>query len=134
MKTIGSEEIFDTVSQFLKTKGVELTEGAYSRRFRKGCSLLTDAINHTQSGLQKAKTGVDRKLDEVRRIIHEKTAPPTPEPATQPAPPPPAEPAAAGPAPAEPPAAEPAPAKARKRSARKQARPAGKARRRPTRA
>jgi hypothetical protein len=80
MKTIGSDEIFDHISEFLKAKGIELSAGAYTNRIRKGCTLVTDAINCTQSGLAKAKTGVDKKLDDVRRIIHEKTAPPAPKP------------------------------------------------------
>lgn len=75
MKTIGPNELFENLGEFLKTRGVEFTEGPYSRRIQQGCALLTDAINCTQTGLQKARTEFDRKLDEMRQAIHEKTAP-----------------------------------------------------------
>jgi hypothetical protein len=37
--------------------------------------LLADAINLSQVGLSRAKVQVDRKLDQMRQVIHEKTAP-----------------------------------------------------------
>ncbi|HNQ87397.1 MAG TPA: hypothetical protein PKM73_02045 [Verrucomicrobiota bacterium] len=80
MKTIRPEELYSHLSQFLKGKGIELTDGPYVERIRKGCSLLTDVVNGTQRGLTQARTRVDRKLDEFRQVIHEKTAPKPPPP------------------------------------------------------
>lgn len=95
MKTIERDEIYQNLGGFLKAKGIELREGAYSKRIQKCCSLLTDAINVTQRTVAKAKSGVDAKLDKMRQVIHEKTAPKNPAPAT----PTPAAPEAAAPAP-----------------------------------
>ena len=75
MKTLNRDELFQNLRSFLKTKGVELQEGSYSNGIRKSCSLLSDAINLGQDGLDRAKTGIDRKLDQMRQVIHEKTAP-----------------------------------------------------------
>ena len=97
MKPLQKDEIFQNLSAFLKTKGVELKEGSYAQGIQKSCHLLAEAINLGQKGFEKAKDGVDRKLDQMRQVIHEKTAPrppaptaaPQPEPANSPAPPPP---------------------------------------------
>jgi hypothetical protein len=78
MKPIQKDELFDHLSEFLKTKGIELKTGSYSKTIQAGCSLLADAVNLSQAGLAKAKTGIDKKLDEVRQVIHEKTAPKQP--------------------------------------------------------
>lgn len=75
MNAIKENELYQNLSEFLKAKGVELKEGTYTARIRQSCSLLTDAINCTERGLKEAKTQVDRKLDEVRQVIHDKTAP-----------------------------------------------------------
>jgi hypothetical protein len=40
--------------------------------------LLADAINATQKTVVRAKTEVDKKLDQVRQSIHEATAPKPP--------------------------------------------------------
>jgi hypothetical protein len=55
---------------------------------KKSCSFLADAINLSQQGIERAKTEVDQKVDKLRQVIHEKTAPrsaagkaPGPEPA-----------------------------------------------------
>ena len=75
MKPINKEELYQNLSEFLKTKGVSLQDGSYSRGINAGCSFLADAINLSQAGLQRAKSEIERQLDSARRIIHEKTAP-----------------------------------------------------------
>lgn len=76
MKTIKQNEIYQHVSEFLLARGIEFKEGPYTHRIRQGCALLSDAINTAQQGLHKAKTQVGNKFDEMRQVIHEKTAPP----------------------------------------------------------
>ncbi len=78
MKRINHNELYQHLSGFLKTKGVEFKEGSYPHGVRKGCQLLADAINLSQQGLEKAKTEIDKKLDQMRQVIHEKTAPKPP--------------------------------------------------------
>src|SRR6266566_8094772 len=75
MKQIQKDELYEHLGQFLKDKGIELTEGSYTKGIHAGCSLLADAINLSQAGLERAKAGLDKKLDQVRQVIHEKTAP-----------------------------------------------------------
>ena len=75
MKRIQKDELYSHLSGFLKTKGVELQEGSYSRRIQQGCHLLADAINLSQRGLEKAKTEIDKGVERMRQVIHEKTAP-----------------------------------------------------------
>lgn len=128
MKPIQKDELFLNLSEFLKTKGIELQEGSYTQKIRKSCTLMADAINLSQQGIERAKTGIDRKLDKMRQVIHEKTAPkppasaasgaqPTSDPGSSagPAPGPAAQ--SAGPAADAPPtAAKKRPARAKKRS------------------
>jgi hypothetical protein len=78
MNPIQKDELYENISQFLKTKGIELKEGSYTKSVHAGCSLLADAINLSQAGIERAKTGLERKLDQVRQVIHEKTAPKPP--------------------------------------------------------
>ena len=78
MKTIKQDELFQSLGDFLKGKGVELKDGAYSQRIRKGCNLLGEAINATQKTVKHAKVEVDKKLDQLRQHIHEATAPTPP--------------------------------------------------------
>lgn len=78
MKEINKEEMFSNLKGFLKSKGIELQEGSYSERIRKGCDLLTDTVNLSQRTLDRAKDAVDKGLDHVRQTIHEKTAPKPP--------------------------------------------------------
>jgi hypothetical protein len=78
MKTIDKNELYQNLSDFLKSKGVELTDGTYSQRIQRGCGLLTDAINATQKTVKHAKVKIDRKLDQLRQSIHEATAPDSP--------------------------------------------------------
>ena len=75
MKPIKNDELFDHLRQFLKTKGIEMKEGSYTIGIQKGCTLLADAINLSQKGIKRAKAGVDEKLDRMRQVIHDKTAP-----------------------------------------------------------
>jgi hypothetical protein len=81
MKPIERGELYEHVCGFLKGKGIELSEGSYAKGIQNGCSILADAINLSQKGLSKAKVGFDKKLDQMRQVIHEKTAPrPSPQP------------------------------------------------------
>jgi len=75
MKPIEKDELYEHLSGFLKNKGIELKEGSYSKGIHAGCSLLADAINLSQRGLERAKGEIDKNLDRVRQVIHEKTAP-----------------------------------------------------------
>jgi hypothetical protein len=75
MKTIKKDELYRHVGRFLKNKGIELTEGSYTKGIHAGCSMLADAINLSQNGIQRAKAGLDRNLEKVRQVIHAKTAP-----------------------------------------------------------
>lgn len=75
MKTINKDELFQTLGDFLKLKGVELKDGDYAQRIRQGCNLLTDAINGTQKTVRHARVEVDKKLDQLRQSLHEATAP-----------------------------------------------------------
>ena len=78
MKTINQNEIYTNLSGYLKTRGIELKEGSYAQNIKTGCDLLTDAINLGQKGLRRAKTETEKTLDQMRQIIHDKTAPPQP--------------------------------------------------------
>jgi hypothetical protein len=75
MKPIQKDELFEHVSSFLKGKGIELKDGSYSKTIQNGCSLLADAVNLSQQGLSRAKDEVDKGLDRMRQVIHQKTAP-----------------------------------------------------------
>lgn len=78
MKTIEKEDLFQNVRQFLGTKGIQLGEGSYTQTIQKSCRILADVINLGQQGIERAKGGIDKKLDQVRQAIHEKTAPKPP--------------------------------------------------------
>src|SRR4051812_45606069 len=75
MRPIQKDELYQNLSEFMKSKGVELKGGAYTKGIHAGCSLLADAINMSQTGFELAKAGLDKKLDQVRQVIHESTAP-----------------------------------------------------------
>lgn len=75
MKEIEKNELFTHINQFLKNRGIEMKEGSYAHAVQNGCSFLTDAINLSQRGMERAKSEFDRQLDQMRRVIHEKTAP-----------------------------------------------------------
>ena len=76
MKALEKDELYLHLQGFLKAKGVELSEGSYAQKIQKSCGLLSDAINTSQKGLSRAKVEIDKKLDQLRQVIHEKTAPP----------------------------------------------------------
>ena len=85
MKPIQKDELYAHLSQFLKAKGVEMKDGSYPRGIQKGCSILADAINLSQRGITQAKAKIDKNLDRMRQVIHEKTAPkPAPKPGASP--------------------------------------------------
>ncbi len=75
MKRIQKDELYQHLNDFLKSKGVELKEGSYTQKIQKGCALLSDAVNLGQKGFARAKAGIDSKLEQMRQVIHEKTAP-----------------------------------------------------------
>src|SRR5882724_8385946 len=75
MKPIEKSELYDHLSDFLKAKGIELKEGSYTKGIHAGCSLLADAINMSQTGIERGRLGLDKRLNQVRQVIHEKTAP-----------------------------------------------------------
>ncbi len=89
MKTLVKDELYQNLTGFLKTKGIILADGSYARAVQKSCSLLSDAINCSQESLERAKVEVDRKLDQMRQCIHEKTAPKPPRTGQASPPPPP---------------------------------------------
>ena len=75
MKTIRKDELYEHLAQFLKAKGIEMKDGSYPKAVHKGCSFLADVINLSQKGISQAKLQIDRNLDRMRQVIHEKTAP-----------------------------------------------------------
>jgi hypothetical protein len=82
MKPIQKNELYAHVSQFLKAKGIEMKDGSYPRGIQAGCSLLADAINLSQKGIKQAQAEINKNLERMREVIHEKTAP---KPAAKPA-------------------------------------------------
>jgi hypothetical protein len=76
MKTIERDEVFQNLKGFLKTKGIELQEGSYTRGIQHGCGILADTVNLSQRALARAKTEMGKRLKQVRQVIHEKTGPP----------------------------------------------------------
>ena len=76
MKKLRQNDLFNHIDQFLKDKGIEIREAApLGSRLKTGCQLLTETINHAQGTLGKARDHMDDRLDKMRNIIHEKTAP-----------------------------------------------------------
>lgn len=76
MKKLKKDDIFKHLDQFLKDRGIGvIDEGPLGNRLKTGCRILTDAINQTQSSLDRARDGMDEGLDKMRAIIHQKTAP-----------------------------------------------------------
>ena len=75
MKPIQKDELYDHLAQFLKAKGIEMKDGSYPKAIQKGCSFLADAINLSQKGISEAKVQIDKNLNRMRQVIHEKTAP-----------------------------------------------------------
>jgi hypothetical protein len=78
MNRIEKDELYQHLNDFLKLKGVELKQGSYTDKIQKGCALLSDAVNLGQKGFAQAKVEIDKKLEEMRQVIHAKTAPKAP--------------------------------------------------------
>jgi hypothetical protein len=78
MKRINKDELYQHLNDFLRLKGVELKEGSYVQRIQKGCALLSDAVNLGQQGFVRAKAGIEKKIEQMRQVVHEKTAPKPP--------------------------------------------------------
>jgi hypothetical protein len=78
MNQINKEEMFGNLKSFLKSKGIEVQEGAYAQRIRQGCELLTDSVNVSQRTLKRAKSAMGKGLNQLRQTIHEQTAPKSP--------------------------------------------------------
>ncbi|MDA0751760.1 MAG: hypothetical protein O2964_13715, partial [Verrucomicrobia bacterium] len=77
MKQIKRDDLFRHLDLFLKDRGIELKEDAsLTKRLRDGCHVLSDTINKAQSAIGRARKEVDGRIDIMREIIHEKTAPP----------------------------------------------------------
>ena len=77
MKQIKKDDLFRHLDLFLKDRGIELKKDAsLTKRLRDGCHVLSDTINKAQSAIGRARKEVDGKIDIMREIIHEKTAPP----------------------------------------------------------
>jgi hypothetical protein len=102
MKPIQRDEIYAHLSEFLKAKGIEMKDGSYPRGIQAGCSLLADAIILSQKGINRAEVEINKNVERVRQVIHEKTAP---------------KPAAKAAAPSAKPACPPKPAARRRKSA-----------------
>jgi hypothetical protein len=102
MKPIQRDEIYAHLSQFLKAKGIEMKDGSYPRGIQAGCSLLADAIILSQKGINRAEVEINKNVERMRQVIHEKTAP---------------KPAAKAAAPSAEPARPPKPAARRRKSA-----------------
>jgi hypothetical protein len=75
MKPIEKSELYENLKSFLKTRGIELQEGSYTHRMEQGCGLLADVVNLSQQTIEKAKDKMDKRLDQMRQVIHERTAP-----------------------------------------------------------
>lgn len=75
MNKIDKEELFEQLSRFLKTKGIELQEGPYTRTIHKSCQVLADTLNLSQQAMERARVEVERSLEQVREAMHRKTAP-----------------------------------------------------------
>ena len=81
MKKIDANELYKNLSGFLSANGIDLKEGAYTERIRKGCQSLTEVINTTQNTVARARDTVDRGFDQLRQTIHKATAPESSRPA-----------------------------------------------------
>src|SRR5690349_7406713 len=75
MKPLEKDELYQHLHGFLKGRGVELKDGGYAQTIQKSCSSLSDAINVGQERLARAQSEVDKRLDQLRQVIHEKSAP-----------------------------------------------------------
>jgi len=86
MNKINKDELFQHVSGFFKSRGIELKEGPYTQGVQKSCELLADSINLSQEAWDQARVEMERRLDQMRQVIHERTAPKPPAAQTEPTP------------------------------------------------
>jgi hypothetical protein len=75
MNKIDDKELFRHLSGFFKSKGIELKAGVYTQGIQKGCELLADTVNLSQEAMERAKAQMERQVEQMRQIIHERTAP-----------------------------------------------------------
>jgi hypothetical protein len=80
MKTVTKDELFQNLSGFLKSKGIELKDGSYTQMVHQGCSILADTVNVTQRTVRSARKKADEAFDGLRQSIHTATAPKPPPP------------------------------------------------------
>ena len=85
MTPLEKDELFQNLRGFLQGRGIDLKEGAYSQAVQTSCHLLSEAINLSQQGIERAKDQFDKQMDQMRQFIHEKTAPKPPPSAPPPA-------------------------------------------------
>ncbi len=78
MNKIDKDELFRHVSEFWKAKGIELQPGTYTQRIKKGCELLANTVNLGHEAFVRAKVKMEKHLEQMRQVIHEKTAPKSP--------------------------------------------------------
>jgi len=69
MKKIKKDELYKHLSEFLEHKGVKLEKGSFAKRVRQGCGLLTEAINVSQTAYGRAKTEMDKTLEQMKQAI-----------------------------------------------------------------
>lgn len=75
MKKIDKNELYQTLRDFLKSKGISLDDGAYTQRIQQGVNLVADAVNTTQNAVGRAKVKVEKTVDRLRQSVHQATAP-----------------------------------------------------------
>lgn len=75
MSKVDKHELFQNLRGFLKSKGVTLDEGTYSKRVEQACHVLAGAVNAGQTAVDRAKVEVNKTVDNLRQSIHEATAP-----------------------------------------------------------
>ena len=66
MKPIQKDELYAHLSELLKAKGIEMKDGSYPRGIQAGCSLLADAINLSQKGINRAKVEIDKNVERMQ--------------------------------------------------------------------
>jgi len=75
MKPIENHETYHHLSLFVKAKCSEMKQTSYSHCVHKSYEIFRDTINLSQRGLERAKVTIDKGINQVRQVIHEKTAP-----------------------------------------------------------
>jgi hypothetical protein len=78
MNKIDHKELFGHLSDFFKSKGIELREGPYTQGIQKGCELLADTVNLSHQAFELGKEQMEKHLEQMRQIVHERTAPKPP--------------------------------------------------------